>query len=659
MTLVELLISVSLLAIISTALAGVIIVSMRTTPPTEARVDDARGLQGLVTWLPEDVDAAAPDGFNRDPGWWPCAGAGPASSTNILAIQWWEHSATSTRFDATYRYEKAGDTWRIVRYKCTDSGPAQRNNLTSELPPWTPGSAYTVMCAVVVDSTYSGNCPAASTHPTSNYTPSPVRSLKFRVDLPNGLDVTIDAAPKNPDESLSNDPDATANQPPTVHPSTITLYVPSNQTVVYDLAGYMSTLDDPDGDDSLMTVSIDPTEPAPTYLTSATTAYNGPTQFELTLTAGTTVGTDPRPLMLVFSDERGGWKVVSATIVVTAPPNVGPWLDAADPDTKLVGIVANQLSTTLDIPALFNVQDDQPVDQLNVVVTATSTGPLPGMVDPTKFSLVPSGHELIVNFVSGFNPSAGGQIYADLQVVDADGEYLDLYLVIEVLPNSTPNTPPVAPTGNVSRTIEAGQTATIDVTSVGAHGVYDTDVGDDLTATIQSAPSGIVATASNTTVELAVASTAPVGPASPVVVRVSDLAGAYVDVTITVTVTAPPPPPTNCVLGSLSAATGSGSSTVARQGGGTGAHKLIEDVIVTITYTGSCDGLRLNYNSGDATGLGTGVGRVFPPGSPSSIRIVGHFNGGTEKFTPGSKVLTASTSSAVTPNSVTATINVT
>jgi hypothetical protein len=140
-----------------------------------------------------------------------------------------------------------------------------------------------------------------------------------------------------------------------------------------------------------------------------------------------------------------------------------------------------------------------------------------------------------------------------------------------------------------------------------------------------------------------------------VVVRVSDIAGAFVDVTITVTVTAPPVPPSDCVLGTLTAS----PASVARQGGGSSPRKLATDVTVTLTHTGTCDGLRLNYDAGDPSGLGSGVGRVFPPGSPSSIVIVGHFNGGTEKFSPGPHVLTASTSSAVAPNSVTTTLTVT
>lgn len=656
LSLIELLISITVLAVLSATLSAVIITALRTTPPTEARVDDARGLQGLVTWLPEDVDAAAPDGFDRDPAAWPCAGAAPADSTNVLAIEWIEHSTATNQFAATYRYEKSGDTWNIVRYSCTNSGPGERVNLTSDLPPWTPGAAYTIMCAVVVDAAYDGNCPAADTYPASDYAPVSVKSLKLKVDLANGLKVTIDAAPKNPDASLADDPDAGANVAPTVQNLAINLSLATNQTVVYDLAPYLGAVTDPDGDDTAMTVSIDPTEPRPSNLVSATTAYNGPTQFELTLTAGSTPGTAVEPLMLIVSDERGGWKVVRATITVTPPPNVAPWLDATDPDTKVIALAADSGVTMLDVPGLFNVQDDRPLTELTVAITAVTTLPPPLDVDPSDYDLTPMGHELEIDFDSDMASSVGGEIYVDLTVTDASGAPLVLHLTIQVLPPSTPNHAPVAPVGNVGVTIEAGQSASLDVTAISAHGAYDIDVGDDLSASIVSSPTGITASTSDTAVTLAVDPAAPVGVATPVVVRISDIVGAYVDVTVTVTVTAPPPPPSDCVLGGLSLNPG---STIARQGGGTSPRQLEQDLIVTLSYSGTCDGLRLNYDSGDPTGLGTGVGRVFPPGNPTSITIVGHFSGGTEKFSPGSHLLTATTSSAVAVTSVSTYLNVT
>ena len=514
------------------------------------------------------------------------------------------------------------------------------------------------MCKVVVDAfaVYDGKCPADHTHSASELTPSPVRSLKLTVTLTNGLDVTIDAAPKNPDASLADDPNAAANQPPTVANTAITLTLDPSATVVFDLASYFGAVNDPDGDETYLTVSVDPTEPLPSNLVSASTAYNGPVQFELTLKSGPTPGTPspPIPLMLIVSDERGGWVVVQATIVVADPPNVAPWLESPDPDNRAVGIPADEGTTTLAIAQLFNVHDDRPLDQLGVTITGTTvTGPPDTEVDTSKFTLTPSGGDLVVDFLGGLQPSAGGEIYVDLLVVDAHGDALPLLLTILVLDNQEDNDAPVANTSNVDVTIEAGQTVDVDVIDPAAHGVYDTYT-DDLTASIVSSPSGITATAWDTRVSLAVSSGAAAGVAPPVVIRVVDLQGAYVDVTVTVTITQPPVPLSDCVLGTLTAT----PTPVARQGGGSAARKLDKDVTVTLTRTGTCDGLRLNYDSGDPTGLGNGVGRVFPPGPSSSIVIVGHFNGGTEEFLSGTHVLTATTSSAVTLNAVTTNLSV-
>jgi prepilin-type N-terminal cleavage/methylation domain-containing protein len=659
-TLIELLIVVVIMGVLMATLASVITVALRTTPSTEARVDDARGLQGLVTWLPQDVDAAPPDGFDRDPAAWPCAAPAPADSHNVLTVAWTEQTTTATTYAASYRYELGGSDWTMARYFCTNGGTPGRINLTSALPAWDSADPPTevVMCAVVVDAgaVYDGTCPAADTYPATELSPSPVRSLKLTVTLANGLNVTIDAAPKNPDASLADDPNATANQPPTVENTTITLTLDPSETAVFDLASYFGAVNDPDGDETRLTVSIDPTEPMPTNLVSASTAYNGAIQFELALTAGPVPGTPypPVPLMLIVSDERGGWVVVQATIVVADPPNMAPWLESPDPDTRVVGIPADEDTTLLTIPQLFNVLDDQPVDQLGVTITGLSVTDAPTAVDTTKFVLTPSGGVLVVDFLGGFQPSAGGEIYVDLLVADADGAGLAVHLTIQVLDHQEVNDAPIATTGNVDVTIEAGQSVEIDVVDAAAHGVYDIDIGDDLTAWIVSSPSEITATTADTGVSLAVSSSAAAGVAAPVVIRVSDLLGAYVDVTVIVTITEPPVPPSDCVLGTLTAT----PNPVARQGGGVTARELVQDVTVTLVYTGTCDGLRLKYNSGDPTGLGSGVGRVFPPGSPSSIVIVGHFSGGTEKFLPANHVLTASTSSVVTTNTVTTTLTV-
>jgi prepilin-type N-terminal cleavage/methylation domain-containing protein len=50
-TLIEMLIVLTVMGTLTAVISSVIIVALRSTPSAEARVDDARGVQSLVTWL--------------------------------------------------------------------------------------------------------------------------------------------------------------------------------------------------------------------------------------------------------------------------------------------------------------------------------------------------------------------------------------------------------------------------------------------------------------------------------------------------------------------------------------------------------------------------------------------------------------------------------
>ena len=189
------------------------------------------------------------------------------------------------------------------------------------------------------------------------------------------------------------------------------------------------------------------------------------------------------------------------------------------------------------------------------------------------------------------------------------------------------------------------------------HGAGDPD-GDLLWAEIDpdiAIPAGLTVTTAALGVTIEADPTLVEGPVGQIGLRIVDWHGASIPVTLDVTINPPPPPPPSpCVLGSLVA----DQDPVGRHGNGNGPKVLGQDVLVTLTYSGTCDGLVLSYDSGHPSGLGTGVGRVFPPGSPTSILLRGHYSGGTELWSKADHVLTASTTSAVAPNTVSMTLTV-
>jgi prepilin-type N-terminal cleavage/methylation domain-containing protein len=145
-TLVELLIVVALMGLITTTLSTAIIVILKTTPSTGLRIDDARTLRGMSTWLAQDVTSTPPfapedpllgggmvdhtDGARNDCG---------APGVNILNLNWTENDGTTVRrYAASYRYIQEASSARMTRYICfkTGAGPfgaVRSTNLTSGL----------------------------------------------------------------------------------------------------------------------------------------------------------------------------------------------------------------------------------------------------------------------------------------------------------------------------------------------------------------------------------------------------------------------------------------------------------------------------------------------------------------------------------------------
>ena len=641
-TLIEVLIVVVVMGFIMTAIAGTIVVVLRTSPPTEVRAEDARSVQGLVTWLPQDVDAAPPDGFNRDHGYWPCGGSAPADSYNIITSEWTETMVNVRSFAASYRYELKGENWHMVRYFCDDNttgvmGAPERINLTSQLPAWDASSppAWVSMCRSFVDA--GAACPTGDIVPGSEAAPAEVHSLKLHIERIDGAAATIDAAPKNPDQDLADDPNASPNNSPTLSKTDHTLQIFAGQTVTFDVTNSsFHGASDPDGDP--ISVALDSTEPLPAGISVTTT---DPTLVNITADPSMTTGVKTPKVILIVSDNNAGW--VDALVTVQIIPEVNA---APTATSTTYHLVAEQGDTVvLPLDSTHGLADPN-----GDVLDVTVTGHPASFVSPPKVDS-PGPLDLEVK-VPGGAPLGVTPNPIDLLVDDLNGGTITLTITVEIVA-PTPNQAPTAATPTLNVDMYPGDSLTVDV--VADHGVSDPD-GDPLSIVDMTGPSGLTLTADGALGATILADPSlPVGPMpSPVRLEVEDIHGDEVEVFVQITILEIPPAPSDCVLGSLTAS----PSTVDRHSNGKNAHPLKQDVTVTVSWSGTCDGLALKYDTGDTSGLGIGTGRVFTGGSPSSIVIVGKSNGGTEKWQKGTYTLTVETTSDVTPNSLTTTLTV-
>jgi prepilin-type N-terminal cleavage/methylation domain-containing protein len=125
-TLIELLIVISLLGVIMATLSTAIVVILRSTPSTGLRIDDARTLRGMSTWLSFDVTSTPPfmpedsnGGIDTAAGRNDCGAPG----TNILHLSWTEYDGSATRtFASSYRYINEPGNARMMRYTCSRTG---------------------------------------------------------------------------------------------------------------------------------------------------------------------------------------------------------------------------------------------------------------------------------------------------------------------------------------------------------------------------------------------------------------------------------------------------------------------------------------------------------------------------------------------------------
>jgi hypothetical protein len=140
LTFVELIVTTVLLALVTTVIAASVSAVLRTTAPAQYRIDDARSVRGLQTWLIRDVASAPieemgaaadvdPGGYQFDnplPAWAEDCGA---SGANLVHMTWVD-AATSVSYHANYTLD--GNT--VYRTTCSSVAPTGRTlRLTGDI----------------------------------------------------------------------------------------------------------------------------------------------------------------------------------------------------------------------------------------------------------------------------------------------------------------------------------------------------------------------------------------------------------------------------------------------------------------------------------------------------------------------------------------------
>lgn len=170
MTLIELLVTISVMAIVVAVISSAVVVTLRQQEATQARTDVARWEQALALWLPADL-ASATD-VDADPTTMP-AGCGTtcSGSSNVLEMSWGVAPDTTT---VGYRYGADGaGGYRLIRVECPAAGPCTSQTVLRDLaapgagwapPQPVPTSIIDVEVPLAVDATDDGGPTDGSTN---------------------------------------------------------------------------------------------------------------------------------------------------------------------------------------------------------------------------------------------------------------------------------------------------------------------------------------------------------------------------------------------------------------------------------------------------------------------------------------------------------------
>lgn len=160
MTLIELLVSIGVIAAIITVLATTLVVTLRQEDSTQARVDVARWEQALALWMPADLSSASTVDDSPSAAPAGCPGSVCSNSSNVLQLEWGVAPDMTT---VSYRYgpSDSGDGFVMTRVECGGGGCDSMvvlRDLAPPTPPWTPGdpiddAVIDVTAPIAADST--------------------------------------------------------------------------------------------------------------------------------------------------------------------------------------------------------------------------------------------------------------------------------------------------------------------------------------------------------------------------------------------------------------------------------------------------------------------------------------------------------------------------
>ena len=145
MTLVELLMTVTILGIIMTSLSAAMIVILRSERPIKDHLSESKDITFLQAWIPNDLASAS--SRNIDPLYQPSSRT-TLPGTNVLTLDRADISTSgiTTNYIVSYRYVSVGDEWQLQRYEIRNVGLATQtitkvgvaHQLASPPPTWNP-----------------------------------------------------------------------------------------------------------------------------------------------------------------------------------------------------------------------------------------------------------------------------------------------------------------------------------------------------------------------------------------------------------------------------------------------------------------------------------------------------------------------------------------